>query len=169
MLDSRDQTQRATAWFCLAIALLIALTPAAGVMVCLGHGGHIGLGVTARADTCPCGHGAVGHDSGRWDSEAGAPESAAGQPAGLPAHEHEHPPCTDLALDPPETPRLEKLASDDPTPANASPAILFPPAAVWVCDKGTARKRPASASWPDSARCGPRGHLEHRATVLLLI
>ena len=79
---THTHTQRATAWLCLAVAVLIALMPAAGVMVCLGHNGHVGIGVPTKTSSCPCEHHSATEDEPSAD---------------LAENEDRHPPCSAIA------------------------------------------------------------------------
>lgn len=155
MVTSRTHTQRATAWLCLAVALLIALMPAAGVMVCLGHDGHVGFGATTETGSCPC-----EHDSATEDEPS----------ADLAKNEDRHPPCSDIALDPPEVFKDAELAQKLPKPADTPPDDHSPAIAVWALDGGGADQTGAtSPPWVASAAARPREQLEHRRTIVLLI
>lgn len=155
MVTSRTHTQRATAWLGLAVALLIALMPAAGVMVCLGHDGHVGFGATTETGSCPC-----EHDSATEDEPS----------ADLAKNEDRHPPCSDIALDPPEVVKDAELAQKLPKPADTPPGDHSPAIAVWALDGGGADQAGAtSPPWVASAAARPREQLEHRRTIVLLI
>ena len=153
-MTSRTHTQRATTWLCLAVAVLIALMPAAGVMVCLGHDGHVGFGAVTETADCPCDH----HSA--IDEE---------DPADSPDNDERHPPCDDIALDPPEVFKdaefaKKLLTSRDTSPDDDSPAI-----ACWFLGPGETRYRDASPPWIASAAVRPREQLSHKRTVVLLI
>ena len=155
MVTSRTHTQRATAWLCLAVALLIALMPAAGVMVCLGHDGHVGFGTATETGSCPCEHDAA---------------TEADPLADLAKNEDRHPPCSDIALDPPETFKEAEFAHKLPKPADTSPDDQSPAIADWVLDGGGIDQTgPTSPPWVASAAARPRAQLEHRRTIVLLI
>jgi hypothetical protein len=142
-------TQRATAWLCLALALVIALLPAGGVMTCLGSDGHVGLGAATEVSACPCAHDAV---------------AATDDPVGLPSTER-HPPCDDLALDLPDACRDSEsqqafaVAFDEV----AAVAPTWSPAGTRVdCGATLAPSPPGTALLP-------RQFLAHRRAVVLLI
>jgi len=151
----RTRTQRATTWLSLAAALLIALMPAAGVMVCLGKGGHVVLGAVGETGSCPC---------------AQEASTDAEQPTNPVRTEGRHPPCADIALrlfgaikDTGVAPKLAKSANIPPD--DHPPAI-----ANWWSD-GSSPPRAELASRP---RMTPRPallrqQLENRRTVVLLI
>lgn len=146
---------RATTWLCLAVAVLMALVPASGVTVCLGHDGHVGFGVGAAGNPCPCGHEAA------LDNEE--------HPRALDAARH--PPCDDVALDTPEFvsgtdhgPQIAKPA-DDESGGGMPPLPCWPPS----CAAPAAPVQDLLAWWAESASHRPRQQIEHRRTVVLLI
>ena len=155
MVTGRSPKQRATTWLCLAVAMLITLMPSAGVMVCLGHDGHLGIGTVAETGTCPCEHDSVGQDE---------PSAA------LVENEERHPPCRDVALDPPDvvkgTEFAPKLANSTDTPSDDhSPAI-----AAWLVDNGWAEiARAAAPPWATAEAARLSKQLEQRRTIVLLI
>ena len=153
---THTHTQRATAWLCLAVAVLIALMPAAGVMVCLGHNGHVGIGVPTKTSSCPCEHHSATEDEPSAD---------------LAKNESRHPPCSDIALDPPEGFSDAGLAKKLPKPAHTPPDDdCSPPVAFWAPDHGgMVQAGPTQPSWVSSAAPRPREHLEHKRSVVLLI
>ena len=153
-MSSRTHTQRATAWLCLAVALLIALMPAAGVMVCLGHDGHIGLGAVTETASCPCDH------------HSGTDEE---RPADAPDNDERHPPCDDIALDPPEVFKDAGLAKKLPKSGDTPPDDYSPASACWLLGPGEDRSGEASPPWVASAAVRPRDQLAHKRTVVLLI
>lgn len=155
---TQASTQRATAWLCLAVSVLIALLPAGGVMVCLGQDGHVGFGSPTASAECPCGHGPA--------AEATRPEANAQRRT----DNGRHPPCDDFALDPPEILRDDGIAqrlpehlvgaSDDGDVA----ADLWAPDADWAGKSSAARRL-----WASTAAVLPRQQLEHKRVVVLLI
>ena len=155
MVSSRTPTQRATTWLCLAVAVLVALMPTAGVMVCLGHDGHVGIGAVAEIGSCPCEHHAVGEDEPSADRVE---------------NEERHPPCRDVALDPPDVVKGAELApklanSTDTPPDDHSPAV-----AAWVVDNDWAETaRAAAPPWATAEAARPSKQLEQRRTIVLLI
>lgn len=164
-MSSRPHTQRATTWLSLVVAVLVALVPAGGMAVCLGHDGHLGFGVGVASagasdggTQCPC-----QHDSTHSTTVPSTPSAVV---------DAEHPPCDDLLLDSSEVVRessssspLAKAAADlggddlpPPTLQGWVPDFLWP-------DSDSVQR----ASWSDAARRRPRQQLElHRSVVLLI-
>ena len=155
--------QRAMTWLCLVVAVLISLLPAGGMMVCLGHDGHLGFGLGVIStdggeSSCPCEH--------------GAEVSTVTLAESLDETDIGHPPCDDLLLETPEVfkesgfaPSLAKAAADlggdDLPPLLLSGWTLED---LWpepVCSR--------EASWAAVASRIPRQLLELRRSVVLLI
>lgn len=77
-------TRRASIWLCLILAVVTAIVPSAGLVVCLGSDGHLGVGAVSTAEACPCAH----HD--HEDELEDATSSIASA---------DDQPCVDLALE----------------------------------------------------------------------
>lgn len=155
MVTPRTRTRRATTWLCLAVALLVALMPVAGVMVCLGQDGHVGFGAATDAGSCPC-----------TDASGVGAEPA----TALANNEARHPPCYDIALDLPVVLEDAGSAQKPAHPADTLPSEHRPAVAVgifgeWGLDKRGRLHRPGGAP-PDAP---PSPQLEHRRAVVLLI
>lgn len=155
MTTSVTTAHRATTWLCLAVAVLMALVPAAGVTLCLGRDGHVGFGVGTASNPCPC-----EHDTALEDEEQ--------QPALDAAR---HPPCHDVSLDTHEFvsgtdhgPQLTRLADDEPG-GGLPPFPCWPP--NFAVPDAPGRDR--LAWWAESASHRPREQIAHRRTVVLLI
>ena len=132
-------------------------------MVCLGHDGHLGLGLlvvsTDRGETrCPCEHGV---------DVAGITLTQS-----LDATDAGHPPCDDLVLETPEVfkesgfaPLLAKAAAD--LGGDDLPPLLL---SSWALeDLWPAPVSSREASWAAAASRIPRQLLELRRSVVLLI
>lgn len=167
----RLQERRAVAWLCLCVALLISVMPASGLIVCLGHDGHLAVGHLAagqlaqgareEAGRCPCQH---DHGTGRRAAELPSAE--------LPSQGEPHPPCEDIAIDPPDYSRDGDPArltrgsaaggggDDGPGPGALPPSCEAPRPAAAV------RSRLPAAQ---NGRQRPPPHLEALRTVVLLI
>ena len=160
MVNSRTHTQRATTWLCLAVAVLLSLLPAGGMIVCLGHDGHLGLGLGVASidggeSSCPCEHG---------DVLAGVTRSE--------AIDVEHPPCDDVSLEAPEVfkdsglaPSLAKAVADlggDDLPPLGLPSWSLASLAPEALSS-------REASWAAATSRRPRQQLELRRSVVLLI
>jgi hypothetical protein len=83
------RTQSRMTWITLVACVLLALTPASGFVLCLGHASHVGFGTVesshpadALVKTCPC------------LESASAKSSAAGSVEDR--FDDDHPPCRDL-------------------------------------------------------------------------
>jgi len=118
MMSSPTQSQRATTWLCLVLALCIAVLPATGLMLCVGHDGHVSLAAgSSQALGCPCDHqenepkALAGTDLAVTPLEA-APAHRPGETLAQADEEH---PCEDLDLDAPEAVRSAGLSQDVPT------------------------------------------------------
>lgn len=185
MMSSPIQSRRATLWLCLVLALCIAVLPASGLMLCLGHDGHLGVGTGAAQTTgCPC-----AHDDSATDTQTG-PLLAFAQPAHDPdpgntqePSDDRHP-CDDLDLDAPEAVRSAGLTQDLQTllgknisswsahfhelslvPANLASLRIEPgidPGSHWGRSRGAG---------PASSRLAilPLQGLTHRRSIVLLI
>lgn len=148
MVTSCIPTQRATTWLCLAVALLVALMPVPGAMVCLGQDGHVGFGAATVAGSCPCEH----------DSATEADPVAA-----LVKNDDRHPPCYDIALDLPGVLEVPRFAQKPSKLADTPPDDHPPAIAVWMIDGSWLDKqgwphRPGAT--PPAAR--PRQQLQQR-------
>lgn len=160
MVTTRTETQRATTWLSLVVAVLIGLLPTGGMVVCLGHDGHVGFGVGAVSiddgDDCPCDH----------HAEVGS--------GGTPEIEDvdQHPPCDDLVFESAEITReggpsfsLAKATAD--LGGDALPPFFLN---GWTPEFARPDATYAKAqSFADVARRRPRQQLELRRTVVLLI
>ena len=155
VLMSSAHPRRATAWLCLAVALLITLMPAAGVMVCLGHNGHVGFGAVIETGACPC-----EHDSA-IEGERSADSSK---------NEDRHPPCSDIALDHPVALKDAECAQKLPKPADVRPDDNSPAVASWTHD-GSREDYGGVASPPRVACEAARAQeqLAHQRSIVLLI
>jgi hypothetical protein len=118
MMSSPTQSQRATTWLCLVLALCIAVLPATGLMLCLGHDGHVSLAAgSSQAHGCPCDHREdepqvlTGTELTVTTLEV-APVHGPGDALAQSDQEH---PCEDLDLDAPEAVRSAGLSQDLPT------------------------------------------------------
>jgi hypothetical protein len=81
------RTQSRMTWITLVACILVALMPASGFVLCLGHDGHVGLGPVqasragdAQTKTCPCVADLSEHPGEEQDDD-------------------DHPPCRDLEFD----------------------------------------------------------------------
>ena len=160
MVTTRTEAQRATTWLCLVVAVLIGLLPTSGMVVCLGHDGHVGFGVGAVSiddgDDCPCDHHAEVELGGSPETEG----------------VDQHPPCDDLVFESAEITReggpsfsLAKAIAD--LGGDALPPFFLN---GWTPEFARPDATCAKAqSFADVARRRPRQQLELRRTVVLLI
>jgi len=140
--------------------MLIALLPAGGVVMCLGHDGHVGIGFGAVTTDhgCPCEH----------SPDVGVLASCLSFEEG----EDEHPPCDDLVV---ETPQVFKDAGLAPSLAKAIAGLGgddFLPVALLGWGPKIIWSDTTSASaecFADAASRVPRQQLELRRTVVFLI
>jgi len=157
----RPKTQLATTWLCLVVAMLIALLPSAGLVVCLGHDGHVGIGSTTEVGACPCEHSSSQHEE---QDDLGDPR--------LPVNTDQHPLCDDVALEAPKvfgdgkhSKKLLKGADllDDWTPA---PLCLAPDRYSFDATRSNSKRGRVAPG-----AVGPllRQQLEHKRVVVLLI
>ncbi|MDP6424978.1 MAG: hypothetical protein QGG14_09555 [Planctomycetota bacterium] len=145
-----------TVWLCVAAAVLVALLPAVGITVCMGHDGHVGVATTTTTTTspCACDHGA-----------ATAVERGSAQP-------DDHPPCDDVALDPP---LFYRGVDSNPAASARSVAPGSPPASAHVVDpistaNAIAIVRSARARLMASVGAlRPSPQLGHQRVIVLLI
>jgi hypothetical protein len=157
MTRSATRTRPTIGWLCAAIALLLVLVPAAGVTVCVGHDGHVGVGVKTATRSCPCGHEEADAHAGRGERELPVPGTAV-----------RHPPCEDFELSAPafvrgdHGPHLPALVRDATTVVLPWP--FAPPATV-----ADAAGRQLPARWAEPRPRRPRRLLAERATTLLLL
>jgi hypothetical protein len=160
-----SHTQRAAAWLSLLVAVFIALVPASGVTVCLGHDGHLGLGVgVASVGTgdsvtpCPC-----QHDTAHSMTAHSAPSQVV---------DAEHPPCDDLVLDCSEVVRESSSGSPLAAAMGDLDGHDLPPLPSTRWGRGGLwpdRDCVLVESWVDAARHRPSQQLELRRSVVLLI
>jgi hypothetical protein len=162
MVFVRPKTQIATTWLSLVLAVLIALLPSAGMVMCVGHDGHIGLGATSEADACPC-----EHDTAQLEE----PDALCISP--VPGNTDEHPPCGDVALEAPEVFRDAKhgkkllgssdLPDDEPT---SGPLFCAPHDLAFDANRDESNRGGAALG---TAPPLLRQQLEHKRVVVLLI
>ena len=155
MATYRTHTKRATTWLCLAIAVLIALMPAGGLMVCWGDDGHVRVEVASETDSCPCEGDSAG-ETGRASVHQQSKDR--------------HPPCDDVAV---EAPRVFKDAelgqklprsTDNQLDDDSASGEAWGAHGSW----GTGVGSPV-ARWSSPAAVLPRQQLDHGRTVVLLI
>ena len=162
-MSFRPHTQRVIAWLCLVIVTIVALVPAAGAVVCLGHDGHVGFGVGGfgvadKTETCPCEH---------------AHEFLQGESAESEAVSDSHPLCVDLAIDAPDVVKelgfswtAPKAPCDVPDDDGLSTST-----SDWGFADGAGRHCVATGVCWARAESVPRSRqqLEHMRVVVLLI
>lgn len=93
----KTRTQSRMTWITLVACILVALMPVGGLVLCLGHDGHFGVGAAsttgvddAEPPACPCDHAAAANPDEDGDDD--------------------HPPCRDLEFD--ESPLVFSQAGD---------------------------------------------------------
>lgn len=164
MVKSQTNTQRAMTRLCLVVAVIFSILPAGGLVVCLGHDGHLGLalGVVATDDgkpECPCTHQSAVDAVARTSAESDTAD-------------FRHPPCDDVVLEPPEifndfdrAPSIS-ITTAEPCEDNL-PQILPSP---WACENPWPDAvSPSETPWVDSAGRIHWQLLEQRRFVVLLI
>ena len=144
-------------WITLAACILVAVFPASGFVLCMGHDGHFNLGAAVAQH---------GNDSGH----ASCPCATA--PAAQPGDEHgeEHPLCRDLLVD--ESPLAFSQAGGwsldlDGASAGHEPQALAPSLSglPWRHAPVTA----VGAPWEYPPGDPPRQSVVEQSTVVLLI
>ena len=175
-MSSPIQSQRATTWLCLVLALFIAVLPASGLMLCLGHDGHVSLAAGSSSQllgsaACPCEHD---------EQEPQAVLSSRNAADVLAQADDDHAPCDDFDLDAPEAVRSSGFSQDLPT-------LLGTGIEQWTASLHLQTQIPAALealvlgslvdSWDPGASAFPHrtlaqlplAQLAHRRSIVLLI